>query len=95
MDSPTDSSIDDLAASATVKTFGDIRYVTPGDDSPTKTQSTANARRWLHSIIAIPDVETLSESGRIAVLKKAEYGLGQTQTISESQANATVSADGG
>ena len=38
MDAPTDSSIDDLAAHATVRTYGDIRCVMPRDGPPTKTQ---------------------------------------------------------
>lgn len=47
----------------------------------------------MDSIITIPDVETLSESEQIAVLKKAEYG--QTQAIPENQANDAVSSDSG
>lgn len=84
MDSPTDSSIDDPASNATVKTFDDIRYVTLRDGSPTKTQPTANARLWLDSIITIPGIETLSEAEKIALFKKAEYGPGQI-LLSESE----------
>jgi hypothetical protein len=45
------------------------------------------------SYLGYPDVETLSESEHIAVLKKAEYGLRQTRTLPENQANAAVSLD--
>ena len=38
MESSTDSSVDDLAARATVKNYGDIRYVMPRDGSPTSGQ---------------------------------------------------------
>jgi len=41
MYSPTDSSVDDLAARATVRTYGDIRYVMPRDGSPTLEQLAA------------------------------------------------------
>jgi len=35
------------------------------------------------------------QSDQIAVFKKAEYGLEQTQAIPESQADATISSDSG
>ena len=41
MDSLSDSSIDDLAARATVKIYGDIKYVMPRDGSPTSEQLAA------------------------------------------------------
>jgi len=50
--------------------------VMPRDGLPTKTPTgRANAPASADSIIAVPGVETLPESQRIAVLKKAEYGL--------------------
>lgn len=48
----------------------------PRDGIPTKTSTgRANTPASADSIIAVSDVETLPESQRIAVLKKAEYGL--------------------
>ena len=76
MISPTESFVDDLAARATVETYGNIRYVRPCDGLRTKTSTgRANTPAFADSIIAVPGVETLPESQRIAVLKKAEYGL--------------------
>lgn len=42
---------------------------------PKRHTGRANAPTSADSIIAVPGVETLPESQRIAVLKKAEYGL--------------------